>query len=145
MDASTAFQDVSLPIPGPCTNTKTYHEWMRTPLGWAFIRRKRTIKYIREANSRSNPHEREQGLVISKSYETAISFGFLGYGCRWSKHYPYGSILPSLRVYPVVKNLDQDYDLLIARGSIQEIQRAFASGALHPLTVDTGGQTLLHV
>jgi hypothetical protein len=137
-------QDTFLSALNPCTKTKTYYKWTTSPLGWAVIRRKRTIKYMREDNSRSKPQEAEDDLIILESYETSVSFEVLGFGCRWGQQYPYGSIIPSLRVYPVVQRLHKHYHL-IASGSIKEIQQSFATGVLHPLMVDTSGVTLLHV
>jgi hypothetical protein len=137
-------QDTSLSTLNPCSNTKTYYKRTSSPLGWVVIHRKRIIKYMRGYNSRSKSQEAEDDLIILESYETSLWSRVLGFGCHWGQQYPYGSIIPSLRVYPVIQTLHIYYDL-IASGSIQEIQQSFSSGVLHPLMVDTSGLTLLHV
>jgi hypothetical protein len=80
--------------------------------------------------------------VTFASYE--VIWGLLGYGIHWVKDFPYGTISTSLRVFPVVKDLDV-YNHLIENGNVQEIQQAFISGVLHPFTKNPAGHTLLHV
>lgn len=143
--APAVHQNISLSVPDRCTNTKTYYAWIRSPLLGVFGRRKRTVRYLREPDSRLTPREQEKYGVISESHETSVWFRLLGYGCHWSQQYPYGSILPSLRFYPVIKHFSAEHLTLIEQGCIQEIQQAFEHGTLHPLTVDSYGRTVLHV
>jgi hypothetical protein len=136
---------MSLSVPNPCTNTKTYYAWMRSSLHWIVISRRRKVKYLQGANDRLSPQKQENYGVIPESYGTLVSLNLLGYDCHWRQQYPYGIVLPSLRLYPLVGSLFDRFDDLIPCGSIQEIQQAFGSGLLHPWTVDTFGTTLLHV
>jgi len=137
-------QAMSLSLSKPHRNIKTRHEWIKSPLNRFGIRQKRTTKFLRMNSSRDVNSEQESGTIISECYETFLSSEMLGYACLWTRQYPYGNIFPSLRVHPVVENLYK-YIGLITFGTIEEVQRAFATRALHPFTTDTYGRTLLDV
>jgi hypothetical protein len=119
-------------------------DWIQSPLHWLGIRRRRTTRYliITAAGVKQTSANRTQ--TISEIYEIFVIWQLLGYGFHCRREYPFGSILPSLRVYPIVNRLWQYYDLLCL-GSLHEIQQAFASGQVHPFVVDVNGYTLLHV
>lgn len=57
---------------------------------------------------------------------------------------PHGCLISSISTYPVISSI-WDHWNLIENGTIDEIQQAFASGALHPFTRDVNGDDLLHV
>jgi hypothetical protein len=139
-----ATQTMSFSSSKPHRNIKTRHEWIKSPLNRFGIRQKRTTKFLRMDSSRDVNSMQESDTIISECYKTIVSLNMLGYACHWTRQYPYGNILPSLRVYPVVENW-HEHTKLIRDGTIEEIQRAFASGALHPFTMDKHGNTLLDV
>lgn len=109
------------------------------------ITQHKTISYIRRGHERSYDTSAESQHTVCETREFLIWWRVFGFGRRWEFQYPYGSILPSLSVHPIVKYFDNDVHMLIDTGSIQDIQRYFATGELHPFTRNIHGQTLLHV
>jgi hypothetical protein len=134
----------SLVLPTRRKNTKVRQEWIRSPLNRFGIYQRRTTKYMRIASGQPNSSEQETDHVISDCYDSIVSCGLLGYACQWSRQHPYGNILPSLRVYPLVNDIWLHLNL-IKDGTIEEIEQAFRSGVLHPFTVDPYGRSLLCV
>jgi hypothetical protein len=139
---SKSRQDLLHPNQGlPCI---TRQEWIQSPLHWFGIRRRRTTRYLNVTARDAKDVETNRVHTISEIYEIFVVWKLLGYGLHCRREYPFGSILPSLRAYPIVNRLWQYYDLLCL-GSLHEIQQAFASGHIHPFVVDVNGYTLLHV
>lgn len=68
----------------------------------------------------------------------------LGIGIRLSNRYPYGSILPSLRTFPIVPFMFEIEDFF-RKASLLDVQKALATGSLHPYTEEEDGTNLLHV
>jgi YD repeat-containing protein len=116
---------------------------MSSPLRRFGIHRRRVIRYVDAAGRQTGLSYDTANKIISETYET--SWTVLGYGFHWSRQqYPYGSIVPSLRVFPIVEDITRHEDL-ISKGTVQEVQQAFTSGVLHPFITSTTGCTLLHV
>ncbi|KAH4171142.1 hypothetical protein HBI24_165660 [Parastagonospora nodorum] len=135
-------QTMSVSLSRPHHNIKTRHKWIESPLNRFGIRRRRTTKFIRTDPAQNKCSKQETDTIISEYYETFMSSNFLGFACHLSRRHPYGNILPSLRVHPVV-DIFYKRTALIETGTIEEIQRAFATGTLHPFTTDKYGNTLL--
>jgi hypothetical protein len=114
-----------------------------SPLCRFGIHQRKVVRYIDAAGKQTDSSHHTANKVISETYET--SWTVLGYGFHWSsQQYPYGSILPSLRVFPIVEDITK-YEDLIFKGTLQEVQQAFTSGIVHPFTTSATGCTLLHV
>jgi hypothetical protein len=136
--------NMSLQTPPPSRSTKTRQEWIQSPLNWFGIRHRRTVKYMCVTSGQPNEPQQKKDIIISESYESVVSWNLLGYACHWSRQYPYGSILPSLQVRPLVRNI-WTYNKFIQDCTIEKIQQEFESGVLHPFSVDMYGESLLHV
>ncbi|KAH3911890.1 hypothetical protein HBI56_137800 [Parastagonospora nodorum] len=95
---------ISLSSTKPHHNFKTRHKWIESPLNRFGIRQRRITKFIRMDSSQTIYSKEEAETIISECYETFISWNLLGFAFHWSRQYPYGNILPSLRVHPVVDN-----------------------------------------
>jgi hypothetical protein len=115
---------------------------MSSPLRRFGIHQRKSIRQTIIAKDQSDKTGRTSNEVTLASYE--VIWALLGYGVHWSKDYPYGSISPSLRVFPVIQDFDAYHDLIVD-GTIQKIQQAFVSGTLHPFSKNQAGHTLLHV
>jgi hypothetical protein len=57
----------------------------------------------------------------------------------------YGRVLPSLSTYPVIDSFSPETKMLINDGSVDDLQKQFCSGALHPPWRDSLRQSLLHI
>jgi hypothetical protein len=123
--------------------TKVQDRPTTLPLRKLGIRQRKVVRYMRRPGDSLDPSQYTADEVVSETYET--SWTVPGYVFHWSnQRYPFGSILPSLRVSPVVRNI-YVYEDLIYKGTVQEIQKAFTSGVLHPFSTDEWGHNLLHV
>jgi hypothetical protein len=93
----------------------------------------------------SGPEERQNGNVIYEDHVYEWTARYLGLGFRVRGRKPYGNILPSLSMYPVVPEFtDFEWDL-IQGGTIMEVQSAFAARKLHPFVRDVNGEDLYYV
>jgi hypothetical protein len=137
-------QTISLSSTKSHHNFKTRHKWIESPLNRFGIRQRRITKFMRTKSALNKYTEQETDTIISECYETFMSWNWLGFACHWNPGYPYGNIMPSLRVHPVVENYFSHTNIIYSN-TIEEIQRAFATGALHPFTTDRDGMTLLDV
>jgi hypothetical protein len=133
---------VSAPTGG--VDTITRQQWIKSRLGWLGIRQRRTTKYLSIPGPRQRKFGHAAENVIEDRHETFLYWQFFGYGFHVSRQYPYGSILPSLRVYPVIKDFKR-YEYMMQKSSVVEWQQAFETGALSPFVRTQYGQTLLHV
>jgi hypothetical protein len=83
--------------------------------------------------------------ILWTANEVSAMWKFLGFGMTFTQQHPYGSILPSLRTYPVVE-FDQEIFELMKEGSVEQLQRRISSGALHPFSRGADADySLLHV
>lgn len=83
-------------------------------------------------------------LSTTNHRKILVTWRSIGYGFQWQSRYPYGSVLPSLRVFPITESM-RKYQYIIENSSLYEIQKMFHSGQMHPFTQDVRGRTLLHV
>jgi hypothetical protein len=123
-------------------STRTRQKWILSSLRRFGIHVRESIRETSVVKGKLDKTEPTSNNVTFASYEAI--WRLLGYGVHWSRAYPYGNIMPTLRVFPVVNELSA-YGDLISRGTIQEVQQAFRSRDLHPFTKDEDGYTLLHV
>jgi hypothetical protein len=123
-------------------STKVRQQWILSSLRRFGIHVRKSTRETSIAGDETNGIDRTSYGVTFASYEAA--WRLLGWGVHWSKTYPYGNISPALRVFPVVEDLYVHNDLFHS-GTFQEVQQALRSGALHPFTKDTYGNTTLHV
>lgn len=125
---------------------KTRHWWVESPLRRIGIQQRRTTRSVVVYSKEHTADTVGRVSITSDNYDAF--WGLLGYGIHWSRQYPCGIILPSFRVYPIVERFHFDeshHKLPIWTSSIEEVQQAFYSGALHPFTKDINGYSLLHV
>jgi hypothetical protein len=123
-------------------NTHSRQQWILSSLHSLGIYIKNSIRETSIAGYETHGNKSSSNYVTFASYEATWSL--LGYGVHWSRTYPYGNILPTLRVFPVLESIEICNDLIVS-GTLQEVQQAFSSGAIHPFTKSEGGHTLLHV
>lgn len=94
------------------------------------------------------PPGRTRGSVyhgtLMEEYENFVTLPFTRYGIHLSQQTRYGSILPALRIYHIVDDIDSLYYTKCS-GSIQNFQKAVDSGLVHPFTRDRHHRSLLHV
>jgi hypothetical protein len=145
--ASPTVRPDLLMLPHQRNSITKVQDWPTTlPLRKLGIRQRKVVRYMRRPGESVNPSQYTADEVVSETYET--SWAILGYAFHWSgQRYPHGSILPSLRVSPLVHDIFSpgNYIDLIFGGTIQEIQQAFSSGVLHLFATDVYGNNLLHV
>lgn len=137
----TMLERCSRPLRSNMT-TKIRQWYVDSPLNRFGIYQRRSVRRVLAAEKEKGAEISSSNAIMSISHE--LYCYFLGYGICWTQQYPYGNILPALRIFPLVQDLFH-YDSLIRRGTIFEIQQALSSGVIHPFTRDTHGWTLLHV
>ncbi|KAJ4366262.1 hypothetical protein N0V83_007898 [Neocucurbitaria cava] len=110
------------------------------------MRQRKSIRYMSTLRSQQDrllsSHQEE---IISEENEYILNSKLFGLGIRWSYEGAYNRILPSLSVYPVVPKFSVDVYTAFLDADLQDIQKMFASGALHPFTQEQcSDQSLLH-
>jgi hypothetical protein len=123
-------------------STRSHQQWILSSLRSFGIQVQKSIRETSIAGYENDGTEPTSKDVTFSSYE--VTWPLLGYGVHVSRAYCYGTISPALRVFPVVDSLDTCWRL-VESGTLQEIQRAFRSGVVHPFTKNQHGHTLLHV
>jgi hypothetical protein len=119
---------------------------VRSPLEKLGLYRRKVIKYRQVASEGSeNMAQNHQGEIFSETDELLVLSRLLGFGLTLARQHPHSRIFPSLYTYPVVYRLDEDLLETIIFGSVQDLQRMFASGAAHPHVRRKDGWSLLHV
>lgn len=104
----------------------------------------RTLRSVDGSSDASgSPNDDERILQEDRLYDWTSHY--LGLGIRLSRRKPYGGIFPALHTFPVVEVFDMEWDNLFEDGSVLDVQRAIATGKLHPHVQDQFGQNLLHV
>jgi hypothetical protein len=103
----------------------------------------RTLRTAQAGRSSSKQIDKEVVLQEECVYSWAATW--FGYGLRSSRTRPYGSILPSLTIYPIVSSHSNETHDLMRYETVLEVQQAFHRGVVHPLTRDKDGKTLFHV
>lgn len=121
---------------------KTRQWFINSPLHRFGIHQRRSVRWITAPGGRTDTDNPPSSAIIFTSCD--LSWQLLGYGIRWSQRYPYGNILPALRIFPLVPDLNL-YENFICHGTIHDIQQGFRSGVIHPFSKDMKGFTFLHV
>jgi hypothetical protein len=103
-----------------------------------------SVQYISGENSQVHTKHKSKIYPVSTSREILLAWGFLSFSMQWSKRYPYGRIVSSLNMHPIIPSMSEHY-ALIADASVDEIQQTFYSRALHPFTRDVEGHNLFYV
>lgn len=83
--------------------------------------------------------------IISEDYETTLLWSVLGYGLTWIQCRSFGVVLPSLSTFPLVHNFCREVHSALASGTIQDFQNLLHRGVIHPFSLDSDGQSLLHI
>lgn len=117
---------------------------VRTSLEWLGVHRRKVVSYRQFDAHRACPKNRDEA-IISTEDEFSVAWMSLGYLATWTRQCSYGAILPSLHVYPVIEHFDNTVMAIISSGTLEDVQRLFASGKIHPHTRSANGWTLLHV
>jgi hypothetical protein len=100
---------------------------------------------IYQSGSVQYAHGEDTDIIVSTRRNTLLAWGRVSYFLQWTRQYPYGSMLSSLSVYPVIStDLLTTYESLMSE-PIDKIQRKLTLGNLHPFTRDRWGWSLLHV
>jgi hypothetical protein len=87
-----------------------------------------------------------QETVAVEEHELFIAWRLLGYGLTWNLQRSYGSIMPSLRVFPIVRQLGPKVvSLMRDGGDIGSFQQLLSDGVIHPFSRRPDGFSLLHV
>ncbi|KAB2104462.1 hypothetical protein AG0111_0g7834 [Alternaria gaisen] len=107
--------------------------------------RRKVIRYqdqrIEDSEGNVKSYKRD---ILWTANEVSTAWAFLGFGMTFTQQQPYGSIIPGLRTYPVIK-FDQEIFEIMREGSVEQLQRRISSGALHPFSRGTAGDySLLH-
>jgi hypothetical protein len=89
--------------------------------------------------------QNHQGEIFSETDELLVLSRLLGFGLTLARQHPHSKLFPSLYTYPIVSNFSEDLRSIISHGSVQDLQRMFASGAAHPHVRNSNGSSLLHV
>jgi hypothetical protein len=129
--------------PTSVVDTITRQEWTRSRLSWLGVRQRRTTRYLSIPTPRQKSSGHTPSKIIEDCLETFLSWPFLAYGIYVNRRWPYGSILPSLRVYPIINDF-KPYEGMMQKSSITEWQQIFETGALSPFFRIPYGETLLH-
>jgi hypothetical protein len=124
--------------------TITRQEWTKPRLRWLGIRCRRTITHVRIPGQRRGRLGNAANTIIDDREEIFFHWQFFGCEFYVSRQYPYGSVVPSLRIFPIVESFRQHEDMF-QKASVTEWQQAFETGALHPFARTPEGRTLLHV
>lgn len=126
----------------PSVTTKMRNSWVQSQVQKLGIHQRRSARYITVPKTQNSRPEYESEEIVAMEFEyfwTALRFGV-----HCSRRYPYGNILPALRIYPVVDDIYCGGPLTW-QSTLEEVQQAFASGILHPFAKDKNGNTFLHV
>ncbi|CAO2657863.1 Nn.00g071230.m01.CDS01 [Neocucurbitaria sp. VM-36] len=137
--------EVSRNPPYPRFSRRTIE--MDSPLRILGVRQRKTIRYIcSPANQQDRKLLDYRKDIISEEDEYVISWKLLGLGMRLSRGGPYSRIIPSLKVYPIVSGISTDLFTTFDSGKLQDIQKMFVSGAVHPFMQEKrSGFSLLHL
>jgi hypothetical protein len=130
--------------PTSIVHTITRQEWIRSRLSWLGVRQRRTTRYLSIPTSRQKSSGHTPNNIIEDRHDVILSWPFFAYGFHVDWQWSYGSILPSLRVYPIIKDF-RPYEYMMQKSSIAEWQQMFETGALSPFVRTPYGSTLLHV
>lgn len=105
----------------------------------------KTTKYLnyRQKDTPRSTSRYKQN-VISETNELCWASTLLGYGLTWTLKQSYGTIAPSIGIYPVVDGLWLLFQHLMHQ-DISVIQQKISSGAIHPYMRNADGFSLLHV
>lgn len=107
--------------------------------------RRKVIRYqdqrIEDSEGNFKSYKRD---ILWTADEVSAVWKFLGFGMTFTQQHPYGSILPSLRTYPVVELAGGVFDMVQSE-SVQQLQARISYGVLHPFMRTATGVSLLHV
>jgi hypothetical protein len=126
----------------PSVITKMRNSWVQSQVQKLGIHQRRSTRYITVPKTRHSRPDFGSEEIVAIEFEyfwTALRFGV-----HCSRRYPYGNIIPALRIYPVVDDIYCGGPLTW-QSTLEEVQQAFASGILHPFAKDKNGNTFLHV
>lgn len=119
---------------------------VRSPLEKLGLYRRKVIKYRQVASEGSeNMAQNHQGEIFSETDELLVLSRLLGFGLTLARQHPHSKLFASLYTYPIVSKISRDLFWAIESGSVQDLQRMFASGAAHPHVRNNDGWSLLHV
>lgn len=119
--------------------------WVRSPLEKIGVYRRKVVRYrYLEPDETANNVKSHQKENAFEADEISIMWKIIGFGITLIQERSYGRLFPSLNTYPVGVISDDVYRM-IRVGSVQDLQKMFISGAIHPFLRDSSGCSLLHV
>ncbi|KAH8732309.1 hypothetical protein GQ44DRAFT_177105 [Phaeosphaeriaceae sp. PMI808] len=121
--------------------TFRHRSWISSQLEWFGVYQRKSIRYIRLDGSTTY----DDNNIISESNDMIVAWWFAKFGLQWNRQYPNGRIPSSFSTYPVVSGWNIDVFAKFCQGSVQDIQKMFCSGNIHPFTRTIDGESLLHL
>jgi hypothetical protein len=108
---------VSAPTDG--VDTIARQQWMNSTPGWVGVCQRRTTKYLITPGPQHRKFSNAVDNIIEHRHETFFHWRFFRCGFYVSRQYLYESILPSLRISPIIGSFEQ-YDAMFQESSILE-------------------------
>ncbi|OAL49358.1 hypothetical protein IQ07DRAFT_52000 [Pyrenochaeta sp. DS3sAY3a] len=148
---SRAPQDVT-----PCSNHEvsvhrqtsyTSQETVSTSSTLRFfgVTQRKVVKYLNyQQNDNARGTSRHKQDIISEMNELCWVSTLLGCGLTWTCKSSYGTIAPSISVYPIVSEFPETYQDLMEE-DIGELQQKISSGIIHPYVREADEFSLLHL
>lgn len=146
-------------VPAPQTSAMALVKTISQETALAFTRRTRPIRFPSSVSRYGIRHQKVayaldphpkgaepkcQEYIVSEENVYEYASRLFGRGIRLNSRKPYGSILPSLIIFPVVPDFSFEW-ILLSYGSLCEIQQAIEIQKLHPYVQDQNGTGLFEV
>lgn len=109
------------------------------------VTRRKVVRYLNYQQNDTAPgtSTRKQD-ILSEMNELCWVSTLLGWGLTWTCRSSYGTIAPSISVYPIVSDIFGTFSGLMNE-DIGVIQHKISSGTIHPYVRLADGFSLLHV
>jgi hypothetical protein len=82
---------------------------------------------------------------LTEEFEYFVSLPFIRRGIHMSQQTRFGPILPAMRVYHIVDDINAVLSTIWKSGKVHSFEEAIYSGLVHPFTRDRHHRSLLHV
>jgi hypothetical protein len=122
---------------------------MRASFRSSFSRKRFGIYQQKSIRTRFPSGDAENGLLLESEeqlHEEAYTWAsaILGYGVHYTRQRLYGTLLPSISMFPVVPEFGEDLHNMFQSQDVSALEQAFHKGDVHPSTRDSSGNSLYH-
>ena len=102
-------RDCSLSLALPVMTTRSRQSWVPSRLRMLGVHHRKSVRRLGNVTQDERQLEDAKNGIIIEEHDVSVLWKLLGLGFHWRQQYTYGSVIPTLTIFPVIEIIPQKY------------------------------------